>query len=71
MPRKQRFKPSRKPKAIGTATDLAPLAEAGTTVATGDPARSREVTPAVIDADVHTRETGAFSSAAELGGESG
>jgi hypothetical protein len=25
MPRKQRFKPSRKPKAIGTLTDFAPL----------------------------------------------
>ena len=25
MPRKQRFKPSRKPKAVGTLTDLEPL----------------------------------------------
>lgn len=67
MPRKQRFKPSRKPKAIGTPTDLAPLpAEA----AAGEPAGSREVTPAVIESEVRHREPAAFSSATELGGES-
>ena len=67
MPRKQRFKPSRKPKAIGTPTDLAPLPAE---VEARDSTRSREVTPAVIEPDVRHHEPAAFSSAPELRGES-
>jgi hypothetical protein len=73
MPRKQRFKPSRKPKAIGTLTDLAPLvdqAEPST-----DPIKStgsQEVASGEIEPDVRSRESDAIPSVIiDLGGESG
>jgi hypothetical protein len=46
MPRKQRFKPSRKPKAVGTLTDLMPLDGSAAVIAPSDPARPQDVTHA-------------------------
>ena len=65
MPRKQRFKPSRKPKIVDSPTDLPTLAGL-------DPSRSREISPVDIESDGRGhRTTDVFQSAGELGGESG
>ena len=65
MPRKQRFKPSRKPKVVGTPTNLAVSSEI-------EPTRSTEISPVDIESDGRgRRDPGVFSSAVDLGGESG
>jgi hypothetical protein len=46
MPRKQRFKPSRKPKAVGTLTDLASVNPTHPTV---EPAKAREASPGGVE----------------------
>lgn len=45
MPRKQRFKPSRKPKTIDTPVELTTLGGSPPIPPLTDPPRSREVTP--------------------------
>ncbi len=69
MPRKQRFKPSRKPKAVGTLTDLVPLDGAAQSVVPIDPARSQDTMP--VDAEAIHRSTDAPPPAVDLTGESG
>lgn len=62
MPRKQRFKPSRKPKAVGTQTGLA-------TTAAIESTRSHEIG---LEAEAQARrDTDVFTSVVDLGGESG
>jgi hypothetical protein len=70
MPRKQRFKPSRKPKAVGTLTDLAPMDGAGPAVPNIEPANAREGRQGGGDPEAIGRAD-AISSAPDLGGESG
>jgi len=55
MPRKQRFKPSRKPKAIGTSTDFAPLDRAGPTAPVIEPTGSRVTSPIVAESSDRSR----------------
>jgi hypothetical protein len=72
MPRKQRFKPSRKPKVLGTVADLAPLDRSDPNAPAIDPARSREVGSGDFATDCHGhRDTDASSWALDLGGDSG
>ena len=72
MPRKQRFKPSRKPKAVGTLTDLTPLDPAGPTVAPLEPPAPQEITSGEIEAEVRSRDSEVIPSViVDLGGESG
>jgi hypothetical protein len=69
MPRKQRFKPSRKPKAVGTLTEFAPLRQAEPPL---EAARSQEIVPGGVDADARGhRTTDLIPSMIDLGGESG
>ena len=64
MPRKQRFKPSRKPKVIGTPADQVATFAIETT-------RSKETSPVDIESDGRgRRDTGVFPSARDAGGES-
>jgi hypothetical protein len=71
MPRKQRFKPSRKPKAVGTLTDLAPVDRAEPMTAPIEPARSK-ATPVGGEPDGRRRESDAIPSViVDLGSESG
>jgi len=71
MPRKQRFKPSRKPKAVGTLTDLTPLDGAEPTTASIEPTRSQEATSGEVESTGRNRETDAIPSIiVDLGGES-
>jgi hypothetical protein len=67
MPRKQRFKPSRKPKAVGTLTDLMPLDGSAPVIAPSDPARSQDATP--DDAQPMRGDADASPAALDLGGE--
>ena len=70
MPRKQRFKPSRKPKAVGTLTDLAPVdQEAQVPV----PTRSQDASNGIVESiiDRGRQETDAYSKMNDVGGESG
>jgi hypothetical protein len=72
MPRKQRFKPSRKPKAVGTATDLAPVTGADSAGATPGAVTPRESAPeAVTPEDRVHHDAGEFTPANELGREPG
>jgi len=68
MPRKQRFKPSRKPKAVGTLTDLAPMDRADPAVATIEPASARESRPGRAEPEAIGRAD-AITSAPDLGGD--
>ena len=45
MPRKQRFKPSRKPKAVGTLTEFAPIQQVEPAIASIEAARPQEAVP--------------------------
>jgi hypothetical protein len=63
MPRKQRFKPSRKPKIVATPTDL-------TVVPASEPTTTTEAGQVVFDATAHVRkDTGVFASAVDVAGE--
>ena len=62
MPRKQRFKPSRKPKAVGTPTDLSTTTAMETK---GSP--QMEVGSPVLT----RRDTDVFATVVDMGGESG
>jgi hypothetical protein len=55
MPRKQRFKPSRKPKAIGTLTDFTPLDRADPTAPVIEPTESRAAEPVIAESDDRSR----------------
>lgn len=61
MPRKQRFKPSRKPKVVGTPTDLSTTTEIE---AKGSP--HMEVGSPVLT----RRDTDVFAAMGDVGGES-
>lgn len=67
MPRKQRFKPSRKPKAVGTLTDLMPLDGSAAALAPSDPARPQDATPA--DAQAMRHDADASQPTVDLGSE--
>jgi len=73
MPRKQRFRPARKPTAAGTLTDLEPLDRAGPdepVVASGVPhERPRERSQRYVEPG--RRNTNLFAAMYDLGGESG
>jgi hypothetical protein len=72
MPRKQRFKPSRKPKAIGTLTDLTPVDRTEPSTDPIKSTRSQEVVSGEVESDGRNRETDAMPSVIiDLGGESG
>jgi hypothetical protein len=64
MPRKQRFKPSRKPKVIGTPADQVVSFAIETT-------RSTETSPVDIESDGRgRRDSDVFTSTRDIGGES-
>jgi len=70
MPRKQRFKPSRKPKAVGTMTDLTPVEQASEVAV---PKRASEPSTGVVEGiiDRGRQDTDAYAKMSDLGGESG
>lgn len=68
MPRKQRFKPSRKPKAVGTSTDLTPLAQ---TAQVPGPTKDQDASAVEGVIDGGYRDTDAYAKPTDLGGESG
>jgi hypothetical protein len=72
MPRKQRFKPSRKPKAVGTLTDFAPLDRADPTAPVIESTGSRAAEPGSAEPDGRNRgDTDARSAGIETRGHSG
>lgn len=73
MPRKQRFKPSRKPKvATGTQTEIVAIDPAAAAATAIGVARSQDTIPAAVEPDsVGARDPGASPSAIDAGGGSG
>jgi len=70
MPRKQRFKPSRKPKAVGTLTDLAPVDQAAQVRV---PIRPQDAGNGIVESIIERgrQDTDVYSRMTDLGGESG
>jgi hypothetical protein len=70
MPRKQRFKPSRKPKAVGTLSDLTPVEQSAEGAV---PKRTPEVSTSDVEGILERgrQETDTYAKQADLGGESG
>ena len=76
MPRKQRFKPSRKPKAVGTLTDFIPLeqvAQVAQVPQVSSPANTLDLSTGVAEGagDRGNHDTHGYSKTPDLSGESG